>query len=483
MNRTTVISSLLWKLLERGGTQGIQLIVQVILARLLLPEDFGTLAIVMVFISLARVFVQSGFNIALIQKKDADEVDFSSVFYLSLAIAGILYLFVYLSAPLVASFYGDLLLAPVLRVLSFTLFFGAFISVQNAYVAKNMMFKKLFISSLGSVVVSGTIGILVALRGWGVWALVVQQLVSQLVTSIIMWFTVHWRPRLLFSFSRVKSLFAFGSRLLASSLLNALYMDLRTLIIGRVYSPTMLGYYNQGQQLPNVVVSNVSVSIQSVMLPTLASHQDNTKRVKDMMRRAIVSSSFLIFPMMIGMAVVADPLVAVVFTEKWLPAVPFLRIFCLSYSLIPIHTANLQAINALGRSDIFLRLEVIKKILGLAILAASLPFGVHAVAIGQIVSSIVSTFINARPNRKLLGYSYMEQWKDIMPSLVIALGMGLVVYALSFIGLQPWKQLALQVVTGVVVYIGLAKLFNIECFTYLLTSICELRQQRRNMMP
>lgn len=481
--KSKVISSLFWKFVERGGTQGVQFLVQIILARLLAPEQFGTIALVMVFINLAQVFVQSGFNTALIQKKDADEVDFSSVLYLSIAVAGALYILIYLTSPLIAGFYDDQMLTPVLRVLSLTLFFGAYNSIQNAYIARNLMFKKLFASSLGAMLFSGILGITAAYQGLGIWALVIQQLVNQISITVILTFVVDWKPKLLFSFDRVKTLFSYGGKLLASQLLNVLYMDLRTLFIGRIYSPSMLGYYNRGQQFPMAIVSNINGSIQSVMLPTLASHQDNRKRVKEMMRRAIVSSSFLIFPMMIGMAVVAEPLVKVVLTDKWLPSVPFLQIFCMTYALMPIHTANLQAINALGRSDIFLRLEVIKKIIGLVILAISLPFGIYAIAVGQVISGIISTFINARPNRRLLDYSYLEQWKDIMPSFVISIGMGSVVYLVNYAALLAWQQLVVQVLVGVIVYIGLAKIFRIESFAYLLITISELRQQRRKAMP
>ena len=479
IEKSKILAGLVWKLLERGGTQGIQFLVQVILARILVPEQFGTIALVMVFINFAQVFVQSGFNTALIQKKDADEVDFCSVFYLSLGVAGVLYILVFLTSPLIASFYNDPMLTPVLRVLSLTLFFGAYNSIQNAYIARNLMFKKLFTSSLGSIIASGILGIIAAYQGLGIWALVIQQLCNQIAITVILMFVVDWKPKLLFSIDRVKVLFSYGGKLLASQLLNVLYMDLRTLIIGRIYSPSMLGYYNRGRQFPQVIVSNIDGSIQSVMLPTLASQQDNRQRVKEMMRRAIVSSSFLIFPMMIGMAVVAGPLVRVVLTDKWLPAVPFLQIFCMSYALMPIHTANLQAINALGRSDIFLKLEIVKKITGLIILAISLPFGVHAIAMGQVVSGIISTFINAFPNKKLLDYSYVEQWKDIVPSLLIAVLMGFVVYLFNFVGLIAWQQLILQVVVGVIVYIGLAKLFGLQSFAYLLTTVSELSKQRR----
>ena len=238
--RSKVLSSLFWKFMERGGTQGIQFIVQIVLARLLAPEQFGTIAIVMVFINLAQVFVQSGFNTALIQKKDADELDFSSVFYLSLFVAALLYILIFLTAPFIADFYRDPILMPVLRVLGFTLFFGAFNSIQNAYVSRNMMFKKLFYSSVGAILISGIVGVIAAYMGLGVWALVIQQLINQASITIIMWFTVKWRPKLIFSFKRVRVLFSFGWKLLASSLLDTLYLDLRTLIIGRIYSSSTL---------------------------------------------------------------------------------------------------------------------------------------------------------------------------------------------------------------------------------------------------
>ena len=479
VEKTKVFSSLVWKLLERGGTQGIQFLIQIVLARLLAAEQFGTIAIVMVFINIAQVFVQSGFNTALIQKKDADDVDFSSVFYLSLALAGILYLIIFLSAPIIARFYKDDILVPVIRVLSLTLFFGTLNSIQNAYIARNLMFKKLFKSSLGAIIISGSFGLFAAYQGLGVWALVVQQLTNQMTISIIMWFTVKWRPKFIFSIARVKDLFSYGWKLLASSLLNTLYLEIRTLFIGRMYTSSTLGYYNRGQQIPKVIVSNIDGSIQSVMLPTLSAHQDDKKKVKDMMRRAIMTSSFLIFPMMIGMAVVAEPLVKIVLTDKWLPAVPFLQIFCISYALIPIHTANLQAINAMGRSDIFLRLEVVKKLLGLVILGISLPFGVYAIAIGQVISAIISTFINVYPNKHLLNYSYREQWADIMPSLVLAVIMGITVYMFNLINIAAWKVLGLQLVVGVGSYIGLTKIFRVESLSYLIATLTNLFKRRK----
>ncbi len=466
-DKRKVITSLFWKLMERGGVQGINFLVHIILGRLLLPEDFGAIAIVTVFITLSNVFVQSGLNTALIQKRDSDDIDFSSVFYLSTFLAAVLYMLLFIFSPFIADYYSSPQLTNVLRVLAITLFFGAFNSIQNAYVARNMMFKLLFFSTLGSIIISGIVGIIAAYSGLGVWSLVLQQITQKLSVSIILWFTVKWRPQLKFSLSRVKVLFSFGWKLLASSLLNNLYIDIRTLIVGRLYASSMLGFYNRGEQFPKLIVTNIDGAIQSVMLPTLSNEQDNIKRVKEMVRRAIVSSSLLIFPMMVGLAVVAEPLIKVLLTDKWLPAVPFLQIFCISYSIMPIHTANLQAINALGRSDVFLKLEILKKIIGIIILIISLRFGIFALAWGLVLSGVISSFINAYPNKKLLNYSYIEQWKDIMPSLLISLLMGSIVYMLNFLNIAELLKLILQVVVGVAAYILLAKLLKVEGFSYL----------------
>ena len=478
VNKSSILSSLFWKLMERGGTQGIQFIVQIVLARLLIPEDYGIITLVTIFIIIANVFVQSGFNTALIQKKDANEADFSSVFYLSLFVASLLYVILFFTAPIIAAFYEELQLILVLRVISVTLFLGAFNSIQNAVIARKMQFKKLFFSSVGAIVISGIVGIIMAYTGFGVWALVVQEIMNQLLITIILWFTVKWRPILLFSFARVKSLFSYGWKLLVSSLIDTLYMNLSSLIIGKIYNAEMLGFYNRGKQFPELIITNIDGSIQSVMFPAFASQQDNRKRVKDMVRRSIVTSSFILFPMMVGVAVIAEPLVKILLTEKWLLCVPFLQISCVIYALWPIHTANLQAINALGRSDIFLKLEIIKKILGLTILGVTVFYGVYAIALGGIVSGLIGTIINSYPNKKLLNYSYKEQWKDIMPSLLLSLVMGAVVYSVQLFGMTVWPTLIVQGFVGIILYVGMARIFKLECFTYLLLTWKDILKNR-----
>ena len=479
VSKDKVFTSLIWKLMERSGTQGIQFVVQIILARLLLPSDYGMIALVMIFILLANVLIQKGFNTSLVQKKEADEVDFSSVLYLSLIVSGLLIILLFFLSPYIASFYREPRLVLILRVLSLTMFFGAFNSIQNAYVIKHMMFKKLFFSSLGAIFVSGLVGIVAALAGLGVWALVFQQLTNQLMITCILWFTVKWRPRLVFSLKAVKSLFSFGWKLLASSLLNELYVNLRTLIIGRVFSPTMLGFYNRGQQFPQFIVTNIDGSIQAVMLPTLSAHQNDIKRVREMVRRSIVTSSFIMFPMMVGLAVIAEPLVKLLLTEKWSPAVPFLQLFCVQYAIMPIHTANLQAINALGRSDIFLKLEVIKKIVGITIILVTLPYGIYALAVGSVIGDLLGSFINAYPNKKLLNYSYLDQLKDIMPSILLSFGMGFTVYMVRVIALPSRLILLLQITIGIIFYIGCAHAIKLESFYYLKATIFDLIKNRK----
>jgi len=465
-----ILYSFLWKYFERTGNQAVQFVVQIVLARLLLPADFGVIALLMVFISLAQVFVQSGWGTALVQAKNAEDVDFSSVFYLSLSVAGVLYLVLFISAPAIASFYRMHELINVLRVLSLILFFGAVNSIQNAVIARGFKFKQLFYSSLGAIVLSGAIGVFLAYAGYGIWALVWQQLTNSLFLCLIMWITVKWRPKLLFSLERLSRLFSYGWKLLVSGLLDTGYREMQSLVIGKMFSPADLGFYNRGRMFPQVIVGNIDGSIQSVMMPALSQSQDDPRRIKEMMRRAITMSAFIIAPLMAGMISTAEPIVRIVLTEKWLPAVPFLRICCISFFFYPIHTANLTAINAVGRSDIFLKLEIIKKLIGIAILAITIIFfrSVIAIAWSAVVSGASSTFINAYPNKRLIGYTYLEQIKDLMPSFLLSAFMGVIVYLVGLLPLDTYIKLILQIITGAVVYTVLAWQFKISSFTYLI---------------
>lgn len=480
--KSSVITSLIWKFLERIGTQGVQFVVAIVLARLLAPADFGLIALVTVFVAIANVFVQSGLNTALIQKKNADNLDFSTVFYASLAIAVLLYGVLFVCAPLIADFYnGQTKLIPVVRVLGLMLLLGAVSSVQEAYVARNMMFKKLFYRSVGAIIPSGIFGVTLAYLGFGIWALVGQQLMNSSLMCIIMLFTVKWRPQLLFSFARFKGLFSFGWKLLCSALLDTSYRNIRDLVIGKLFSPADLGFYNRGSQFPQIIITNINLSIQSVLLPSLSTVQDDKPRLKSLARRSIKTSAFLILPMMAGLAAVAKPLTLVLLGEKWLPAVPFIQICCFSYAFWPIHTTNLSAINAVGRSDVFLKLEIIKKSYGLAVLVLAIwlfrsPIGI---AMSAAVTAPLGSFVNAYPNKKLLNYGFGEQMKDFLPSFALAVVMGVCVYMLSdLVNVAPILQLPLLVVVGLCFYVGIAKLLRFECLEYILNTIKEHRTKR-----
>lgn len=477
-SKTNVIKSLFWKFLERGGTQGIQFVVQIVLARILSPSEFGTLAIILVFIDVAQVFVQGGFNTALIQKKNVDNLDYSSVLYFSFFITVILYLIIFMFSPTIARFYEDEALIRTLRVTAIILFPAALNSIQNAFVSKNMLFQVLFRCSFGSTMVSGLIGIIMAYRGFGVWSLVFQQISFYILNSILLWLFVKWRPIFKFSFVRIKGLFSFGSKVLVSNLVYRLYMNLRTLIIGRVYTATDLAYYQRGEQIPRTIVNNIDGSIQSVLLPTLSGLQDDLIKVKSVMRRSVSISSFVVFPMMTGILICAQQIVVLLLTEKWLKATPFLQVFALTYAIWPLLTINLQPIRALGRSDIILKQEIVKRVIGFIIILSSLKFGVFAVAIGALLERIIEVIINALPNKKLINYSIFEQVKDIFPTILNSMVMGLVVYFIGKLPLSNLCLLVLQIFFGVIIYLLLSYVFKNDSFIYIIDTVKSMRKAK-----
>ena len=466
--KNKVASGLFWKLLENGGAQGIQFVIAILLARLLTPAEYGVVGIIMIFITIANVFVQSGFSTALVQKKQADEVDFSSVCYFELAASVLFYLLLYLAAPAIAQFYGISVLKSIVRVLGIVLFPGAVISVQTAYVSRNMEFRGLFFSTLAASAISGVISIVMALRGLGVWAMVGQQISYYLALMTALFVTVSWKPGFMFAIGRVRAMFAFGWKLLLAALLDTLFNNLYGLIMGKIYNEELLGAYNRGDQFPKLIVNNLGAAIQAVLLPAFSSRQGDIAQVRSMVRRAIRTSSFLVLPMLLGLFAVADTMVLALLGEKWMICVPYLRIMCIASSFWPIHITNLQAINAVGRSDIFLKLEVIKKsigIMGLVIGAMYSPVILVSIKAGI---DFLCTFINAWPNKKLLGYSISSQWMDIMPSMALSVGMCAAVYALgSVLPGGPWMKLVLQIGAGAVLYGGGAWVFKMESFTYL----------------
>ena len=468
MDGNKVFSNLIWRFSERIGAKLISVVVNLILARILAPELYGTVAIVLVFTEILQVFVESGFGTALIQKKDADDIDFSSVFFFNLAMSVLLYVLLFAFAPLISRLYGRPELLKIIRVVGLILIIAGVRNVQQAYVSRNMLFKRFFFSTLGGTVVSAVVGIFMAVKGFGVWAYVTQYLLNNLVGTLILWFTVKWRPVARFSLERLKGLFSYGWKLLVSSLLNIVSDKLRPLIIGYRFSPADLSFYNEGLLFPNLIVDNVNSSIDSVLLPALSQQQDSAEQVKTMTRRAIQISSYIMWPLMIGLFVCAGPLVSLLLGQDWLPCVPFVRIFSLYYALFPIHTANLNAIKAMGRSDIFLRLEIVKRVLDLVFVVSTVFIGVQAMAYGLLIQGVLCLFINSYPNSKLCGYAFSQQLRDILPAFLLAAAMGLLVWLISLAGFGSLVTLILQVLTGAVFYIAASVILKLDTFNYLL---------------
>ena len=466
-SKEKVFSNLIWRFLERSGAQLVALIVSVVLARILSPEDYGTIALITVFINILNVFVDSGLGSALIQKKDADNTDFSTVFYTNVIFCIALYILMFVISPFLAEFYSRPELVSIIRVLSITILVSGVKNIQQAYVSRTLQFRKFFFSTLAGTIIAAVAGIWMAYHGFGVWALVAQQVTNLSIDTIILWITVKWRPELVFSFKRLKSLFSYGWKLLVSALLDTFYTNLYNLVIGKKYSANDLAFYTKGELFPKAVVGNINNAIDSVLLPTMSSEQDNKERVKQMTRRAIKTSTFCIAPLMMGLAGCSQNVISVLLTDKWLPAAPYLVIFCITYMFYPIHTSNLNAIKAMGRSDLFLKLEVAKKIVGLSVLFCTMWFGVKVMAYSLLFVSVTSQIINTWPNKKLLGYGYLEQLKDIFPGIIMAVVMGIIVSFGVYIPVVKGVQLIIQIVVGIAVYILGSKLFRLDSFYFI----------------
>lgn len=468
--REKVVSGLIWRFSERILAQLVTFVVTIVLARLLAPESYGAIAIVNIFIVLANIFVTGGFGNSLIQKKDSDDADFSTVFYVGILMGVILYVILFLSAPFIASFYEMDILCPVLRVMGLKLILAGVNSVQQAYVSKNMLFRRFFWATLGGTLGSAVVGISMAYMGFGVWALAAQYMFNSLIDTIILWFTVKWRPKLIFSFERLKGLFSYGWKILAASFVRNGYKEVRGLVIGKMYAPAALAHYDKGKSFPSMVITNIYVAIQSVIFPAMAKVQDNRIQLKAMTRRLVRIHSYTISPLLVGLALVAEPLIKLLLTEKWLLCVPYLQVFCVLMALEPIQTANLQAIKALGRSDVYLKLEIIKKSLGLLALIISARYGVWAIALGELLVEILAAGANIYPNKKLIGYSYCEQIKDLFNSFVPLVLMCAAVLSINLLHIGTFFELVLKVLAGAAAYILGSYILKNDSFMY----ICRL---------
>ena len=476
------LSGLIWQYAEKCGAQVVNFVVSVILARLLTPADYGLIGLITVFISIALVFARSGMGQALVQKKDANDEDFSTVFYFSLAVSVVLYFVLFFTAPIISGFYHEPKLIPVIRVLGITIIIGAVYSVQQARVQRDMNFNKFFFATLIGTLISAGIGIAMAYMGLGIWALVVYFFAQVAMSSIAMLFVLRWFPHCRFSMDSAKRLYGFGIKMLAASIITTLYNDIRPLIIGKKFSTASLGYYERGQRFSSTISLNLDAAVQSVMFPVLARAQDDKAQFSAILSRTRQLGAFIIFPTMFGMAAVAEPMVRVLLTEEWLPGVIFVQLLCLAEAQVPITTSNLLAVKSLGRSDVYAKQEVLRRVLMLIVLAVSvLCFdSVEAIAVGFLVSAWIDAFVTVIPVIRLLDSSLRQQFTGLFKMILAAGIMGLAVFSLNLLALAPFAKLMLQICCGLILYPALCIVLKVESMRYVLSMLNKRKGDKTN---
>jgi len=459
------VNAIIWRGMEIFGQQGIRLVIGIVLARLLLPEQFGLIAMLTIFIALAEAFINSGFGQALVQKKNADYTDECSIFYFNILVSLIAMGFLWLAAPWIAAFYKQPLLTSLTRVLSLNLIINAFAQIQRTILTKKIDFKSQLKVGVSASLFSGVIGVVMAYKGFGVWALVGQQVSRALAQTTIYWFVSDWRPALILSFSSLTSMFRFGSKLLFSGLLDTVFNNIYLVVIGKLFTPAALGFYSRAKGLQQYPVTSTTSIASSVTFPVFASVQDDRSRVKVGVQKSLTTLVMIITPCMLGLAVVAKPLVSVVLTEKWLPCVPFLQLLCIAGILWPLHVINLNVLKALGRSDLFFRLEVLKKILVVVAIAVTYRWGIQAMIYGQIGVSVLGYYLNSYYSGKLINYPIKEQIFDLAPYMGIAMVMGIGVYSIQWFRFpNNLALLASQILVGVFIYTVIGWAFRMPAF-------------------
>lgn len=462
-----VVSSLFWSFFERVGSQGISLVISIILARLVDIEDYGVIAAAQIFIQLATVFVSGGFGNALIQKKDATDKDYSTMFTFNIVFSVSLYVLIFLSAPYIVTVLNESydydLLVKVIRILGLGIVFSGYESFYRALLTKSLLFKKIFKLCIMGMVCSATIGITMAYKGYGVWALVTQSLLSLFFNCILFTISSSWKPKLYFSFIRFKPMFLFGAKLMLSSLFITVYADLTSLAIGNRYSEESLALYKKGVNFPKMLVLNIITAINTALFPVMA-RMDKLEEQKALVRKFNRLSAFIITPMMLGFAAIGGSFIEIVLTEKWLPCVVFLQITCINYAIQPIGMSSLQYLKASGKATEYLVLDIIRKVVGVILLgcAIALKKGIWLIAFSEVVSNFIAIFINMYPGKKHIDYKIKEQIADVLPKFILAGVMFGMVYAMNCLSINIYIKVILQILVGVIIYLAGAKVFRMK---------------------
>ena len=466
--KSQTITAIIWSGVERFSHSALQLVINIVLARLLLPADFGLIAYLAIFIAISHSFINSGFGQALIQKQDATNLDESSIFYFSSCIGFIAALIMFFSAPYIADFYNEQQLVLITKILAISLVINSFGHVQWNLMQKNLDFKLQFKVNIYSTIISGSVSILMAVQGFGFWSLVTRLILSDLMITLLLWIYYKWRPSLNFSFSSLKTMYVFGSRLFIVSITNALFTNIYETIIGKYFISTQLGYYSKAKGYSMYPVSILNGIISQVTFPVFSKLQNDKLQLKNYASKSLIMITFVTFPFMFGLIIIAEPLIEVVLTDKWLPIVPYFQLLCVIGILYPLQTVNLNVLNAQGRSDLFLLINIIGKILIATAVFLTYDKGITYMIYGQIITAIISYFLNTYYTKKLVNYSVVQQVIDMLPAFVISLIMGFVIYYLPelFTFHKSFLLIIVQSFIGLLLYIFLAYLFKIKPYTY-----------------
>jgi O-antigen/teichoic acid export membrane protein len=468
------VDGLKWSFIDNSASLGLSFIFGIILARLLSPQEFGLIGMITIFIAIAGTFVNSGFGAALVRKQDCTQADYSTVFYFNLIIGLLFYLLLFFTAEEISKYFNEPLLKPMVRVLSLGIIINAFTLIQSIQLTKRIDFKLQTKVSIIAVVVSGCVGIGMAYTGYGVWSLIVKIILGYLLTFILLWYWNKWKTSLMFSVASFKELFSFGSKLLVSGLIDTIYTNIYYLIIGKYYTAVELGYYTRAEQFQSLPSSNIQGVIGRVSYPILTTIQDDIPRLREVYKKIIRSTMFITFVLMLGMAAVARPMVLTLIGEKWEPCVVYLQMLCFVGMLYPLHVLNLNMLNVQGRSDLFLRLEIIKKTLAVPVIVIAVICGIKAMILGMIFLSLIAYYLNSYWSGRLIGYSTLEQIKDILPSFMLAVIMSSIVFVEGLLlPLSPFPLLIIQLITGAVLAFGLCEGFHFKDYLYIKSIVNE----------
>ncbi|MCR5253493.1 MAG: lipopolysaccharide biosynthesis protein [Treponema sp.] len=461
-----VFSGVFWKFSERILAQGISFVVSVVLARILMPQDYGMVAMVTIFIAIADVFVSTGFSTALIQKKDASETDFSTLFYCSFLLSLLIYVLLFFCAPYIANFYNMKALTLVVRIFALRLPLSSYNAIQHAFVSRHMIFKRFFFSTLLGTLLSGIVGIFLAYKGFGVWALIGQYFTNSIVDTIVLSITVRWHPRFIFSITSAKNLMNYGWKVLAADLSGTFFNHLRGLIVGKFYSAADLAYYNRGTNISNLLTNNIYTSVTAVLFPALSNESDNLEKVKNMFSRSVRVLSYLIFPLLAGCIAVARPFTLVVFTAKWEESIYFIQIICLVPCIELVGHLSIQGLKATAHTGALLRNELLNKPPYIICLVVGSVLGVKALAVSMLISSAIGTFININAFKKIISYSYKNLVMDLASAVLLSVVMGAAISLWKLVHLSDLLLLIIQIVSGVILYILLSIITKNESFNY-----------------